>query len=451
LSPDDKELRLKQDFAQSIGEQRAARDLITSTPSAYSIKPRFRVLGLLLMMLSLLLYVWLGSGYKTPKVSHEEWLGAAVMFPKPAKQDAPQAQKIRLKPGDSALAVLKSMGFSYQDVMDMDAASKKIYSLTHVRAGHYFEYLHHKDVDDVWYDVDSQQRLHLKKQNNAWHASLEDRPVWHRQRYVDVTIQDSLFLDASRAGIDSRTIMNLVDVFAWDIDFARELRPGDHFRMLYDTDENAVGKRIGSTILAAEFVNQGRVYTAMRYTLSNGKTSYYSFDGKSLRKTYLKAPVKFSRISSRFSLARLHPVLGYTRAHKGVDYAAPIGTPIHAIGDGRITFAGWKGGYGRLVAIRHTNRDHSSRYGHMSKFGRGIHRGVWVKQGQIIGYVGMSGLATGPHLHFEFRVRGRAINPLSVKHPPATPVPASDMPAFQQAVNQVKKEMVNAIEIQRWS
>jgi len=242
----------------------------------------------------------------------------------------------------------------------------------------------------------------------------------------------------------------LVDIFAWDIDFARELRRGDHFRIVYSSDENAEGQRIGSTILAATFVNQGRLYSAMRYTLKDGSTHYYSFDGKSLRKNYLKAPVKFSRISSRFSIARKHPVLGYTRAHKGVDYAAPKGTPIHALGDGRITFAGWKGGYGRLVSIRHTNRNHSTRYGHMSKFGAGIHRGVWVKQGQVIGYVGKSGLATGYHLHFEFRVRGRAINPLSVKHTAAKPVPASELKGFQQAVLRIKQRMKDNIERQRW-
>ncbi|MBL1352939.1 MAG: M23 family metallopeptidase [Zetaproteobacteria bacterium] len=391
----------------------------------------------------------MGSEQEKEGVAHEEWLLATPMFPKQNTFSSP-SQKIRLKPGGSALGVLKSLGFSYQDVMDMGTASKKVYSLTHVKAGHNFERRHQEHSDEVWYDIDSQQRLYLKKQNKTWHASIEVLPVWHRQHYAEVTIQDSLFLDASRTGIDSRTIMNLIDMFAWDIDFARELRRGDHFRILYNSDENSEGKQIGSTILAAEFVNQGRVYSAMRYTLVDGKTHYYSFDGHSLRKTYLKAPVKFSRISSRFTTARKHPILGYTRAHKGVDYAAPSGTPIHAIGDGRITFAGWNRGYGRLVKIRHTNRNHSTRYGHMSKFGRGIHRGVWVKQGQIIGYVGMSGLATGPHLHFEFRVRGRAINPLSVKHTPAKPVPKSDIRAFKKAVKNMKQTMENAIEMQRW-
>jgi len=440
---------LSHDFAQPICEQRPQKNTVSRPQRKPPKRMNIWIFALIFLVVSGFFYIWMGSEQEKEGVAHEEWLLATPMFPKQNTFSSP-SQKIRLKPGGSALGVLKSLGFSYQDVMDMGTASKKVYSLTHVKAGHNFERRHQEHSDEVWYDIDSQQRLYLKKQNKTWHASIEVLPVWHRQHYAEVTIQDSLFLDASRTGIDSRTIMNLIDMFAWDIDFARELRRGDHFRILYNSDENSEGKQIGSTILAAEFVNQGRVYSAMRYTLVDGKTHYYSFDGHSLRKTYLKAPVKFSRISSRFTTARKHPILGYTRAHKGVDYAAPSGTPIHAIGDGRITFAGWNRGYGRLVKIRHTNRNHSTRYGHMSKFGRGIHRGVWVKQGQIIGYVGMSGLATGPHLHFEFRVRGRAINPLSVKHTPAKPVPKSDIRAFKKAVKNMKQTMENAIEMQRW-
>ena len=176
-------------------------------------------------------------------------------------------------------------------------------------------------------------------------------------------------------------------------------------------------------ILAAEFINQGNVYNAVRYELANGSVEYFTPEGRSMRKTYLKSPVKFSRISSRFTRSRKHPVLGYNRAHRGVDYASASGTPIRAIGDGRVAYAARKGGYGRFVEIRHTNSAHSTAYAHLRSYGRGIKRGKRVKQGQIIGYVGMSGLATGPHLHFEFRIRGRAVNPLAVKHSPARPVP----------------------------
>jgi len=142
--------------------------------------------------------------------------------------------------------------------------------------------------------------------------------------------------------------------------------------------------------------------------------------------------VKFSRLSSRLTTRRNHPILGYTRAHRGVDYAAPRGTPVHAIGDGYIAFKGWKSGYGRFILIRHNNRQHSTAYAHMSRYARGAKRGKHVRQGQVIGYVGMSGLATGPHLHFEFRSRGRAVNPLTVKRPPARPVAKKERDRFLQ-------------------
>ncbi len=381
------------------------------------------------------------------QLTHEEWL-------QPEENNllkhANSAQKVIVKAGDSAISSLNTLGFNFSEIMAMQAASKKIHPLSHVQAGHAFIRHDIGDVSHVYYDIDAGQKLHLSRTEATWHAALEKMPITHRQVYVQATISDSLFVDAAKAGLDDRTTMNLVDVFAWDIDFARDLRKGDSFQILYEEQYNDAGKIIGTTILNAVFTNQGRSYHAIRYQLKNGKEGYYSLDGKSLRKAYLKAPVKYSRISSRFRSARKHPVLGYTRAHKGVDYAARTGTPIHALGDGRIVFAGWKGGYGRLVEIRHTNRNHHTRYGHMSKFGRGIHKGVRVKQGQIIGYVGMSGLATGPHLHFEFRVRGRAMNPLRVKHTPAKPVPKAEIASFKQHADSLQNSLKLAARQSEW-
>ena len=444
---------MTKDFAQGMREMASARE---NEPFKKKDEKkgkkhgiRFWLVSFVLGILSLAIYGLSGDDAR-PITEHEEWLPVMPLQAAKALALKPAMQKITLKSGDSSLLILKKLGFTYQQVSDMAKAAKPVYSLTHVRAGHTFMRQDQDDGTHVWYGIDAETRLHLRKTTSGWQAKVEPRLIWYRQRYAEVTIHGSLFLDASKAGIDGNTIMNLVDIFAWDIDFVRELRQGDHFKIWYEEHDNAEGKQIGSTILAAEFVNQGRSYSAVRYALKNGETHYYSYQGDNLRKTYLKAPVKFTRISSRFTYARKHPVLGYTRAHKGVDYAAPTGTPIHAIGDGRITFAGWKGGYGRLVKIRHTNRNHSTRYGHMSKFGRGIHKGVWVKQGRIIGYVGMSGLATGPHLHFEFRVRGRAINPLSVKHPPAEPVPRVERAAFKKVVRKVQEEMLRAEQREIW-
>jgi len=241
-----------------------------------------------------------------------------------------------------------------------------------------------------------------------------------------------------------------VDIFAWDVDFARDLRSKDRFRVLLQERFDKAGRLLDRVIQAAEFVNQGHIFQAVRYTFPNGRAEYFTPDGKSMRKTYLKAPVKFTRISSRFSLGRRHPILGYTRAHRGVDYAAPIGTPIHAVGDGRVVYAGWKGGYGRFVLIQHTNSNHATAYAHMRRYGHHIKRGVRVHQGQVIGYVGMSGLATGPHLHLEFRVRGRAVNPLTVKRASAKPVPVAQMPHFRQLAEHTLDRMAQSPTLLAW-
>ncbi|MDX8405449.1 MAG: peptidoglycan DD-metalloendopeptidase family protein [Mariprofundus sp.] len=363
--------------------------------------------------------------------AHEEWLSPA------GQQDASvgnRISKVRVKSGDHAVSALQHLDFDISTARRMVAATAKVHNLKDIRAGHSFKREDSAQATDVYYNIDRQTRLHLHRQSNqsAWQCTKEPRQLTTRQHVASGIIKGSLFGAAEDAGMDQRTTMNLVDIFAWDIDFARDMRSGDSFRVVYEELFDDEGSVLGSNILAAEFINQGDHYKAVRYEQKNGKASYYTPKGKSMRKAYLKAPVKFSRISSRFSLKRKHPVLGYTRAHRGVDYAASRGTPIHAIGDGFIRFAGWKHGYGRFILITHNNRNHSTAYAHMRGFARGIKRGMRVKQGQTIGYVGMSGLATGPHLHFEFRVRGVAVNPLAVKHPPAQPVARREHNRFVQ-------------------
>jgi murein DD-endopeptidase MepM/ murein hydrolase activator NlpD len=217
--------------------------------------------------------------------------------------------------------------------------------------------------------------------------------------------------------------MELANIFGWDVDFALEIRSGDRFSLIYE-EEYLDGQKYGNgPILAAEFINQGKTFRALRYEDEQGRSSYFSPDGKSMRKAFLRAPVDFRRISSRFTRSRWHPVLGKKRPHRGVDYAAAIGTPIKAAGDGRVIFRGKKGGYGNTVIIKHGSQ-YTTLYGHLSKFRRKVKNGSRVRQGQTIGYVGKTGLATGPHLHYEFRVNGTHRNPLTVKLPAAAPLKA---------------------------
>ena len=203
-----------------------------------------------------------------------------------------------------------------------------------------------------------------------------------------------------------------------------DLRAGDSFAVTYEQLQRPDGERIGDgAILAARFVNQGKTYEAVRYVGPDGKAGYFTADGRSLRKAFLKAPVEFSRISSVFSMARKHPILNLIRAHKGVDYAAPSGTPVRAAGDGRVAYKGNKGGYGNVLELSHAGQI-VTRYGHLSRFATSLRPGDKVSQGDIIGYVGMTGLATGPHLHFEYLVRGESRNPQTAVN--SAPAPSID-------------------------
>jgi murein DD-endopeptidase MepM/ murein hydrolase activator NlpD len=257
-------------------------------------------------------------------------------------------------------------------------------------------------------------------------------PVEVRESRAQGTIDTSLFVAARAAGVSPEIILRLAnDIFGWDIDFALDIQPGDRFNVIYE-QKFRDGEYIGDgRILAADFVNDGTVHRAVYYESADGKIAdYFSPDGRSMRRQFLRAPLDFTRISSNFDPRRHHPILNMIRAHKGVDYAAPTGTIIKAAGDGRVSFVGTKGGYGRVVILEHGGGI-STLYGHMSRFARGLNDGTRVKQGVTIGYVGSSGAATGPHLHYEYRVNGVHKNPRTVSLPDAAPIPEGYLAEFR--------------------
>lgn len=241
------------------------------------------------------------------------------------------------------------------------------------------------------------------------------------ETFAQGTIDSSLFEAGLQAGLSNQVIMQLAFIFGWDVDFVLDIRQGDNFSLIYQ-EKYLEGEKVGDgDILIARFENQGNVYTAVRYEDESGYSQYFTPKGLSMRKEFLRSPVDFTRISSHFNLKRQHPVLHKIRAHKGVDYAARRGTPIKAAGDGKVIHAGRKGGFGNAVILQH-GTSYTTLYAHLDKFGRGIRRGKTVRQGQIIGYVGSTGLASGPHLHYEFRVNGVHRNPVTVKLPHAEPI-----------------------------
>lgn len=247
-------------------------------------------------------------------------------------------------------------------------------------------------------------------------------PTGTRERTISQAIGSSLFLSASKAGLSDRLIMELVSIFGWDIDFARDIKSGDRFSILYE-ELFRDGRSIGTgDIVAAEFVTGGAVYHAVRHIDESGRKQYFDLEGNNLRGTFLKTPMRVSRVTSGFSKRRYHPVLKKWRAHRGVDYGAPSGTPVLATGDGRVHSIGRNGGYGNALVLKHGGQ-YSTLYAHLSGFREGLQNGSKVKQGEVIGYVGATGLATGPHLHYEFRVNGVHRDPLAYDTPRAQPIP----------------------------
>jgi murein DD-endopeptidase MepM/ murein hydrolase activator NlpD len=286
------------------------------------------------------------------------------------------------------------------------------------------------------------ETLKVTRDENGFVSDVLENPLERHTRTASATIQSSLFEAANDAGLTDRVAFDLAEIFQYDIDFALDIQPGDRFTVVYEeVFQDGQPLRIGD-VLAAKFVNEGREYRAIRYVDSEGRSQYYSPDGKSLRKAFMRAPVQFSRISSRFNLSRKHPVLNRIRAHKGVDYAAPTGTPVRAAGEGRVRFIGQQGGYGKVIELEHGSGVVTV-YGHLSRFAPKLRRGQRVDLAEVIGYVGQTGLATGPHLHYEYRVRGVHKNPQTVQLPDADPIPQAERDRFLAAT----ADLVNTLDL----
>lgn len=333
--------------------------------------------------------------------------------------------------GDTLSSLFSKAGLSSQDVYSVTNAARHNKGLSKIFPGQKIHFLiENKKLKKLRLIRSELVSTLVEKTDNGYVSRIIERKPEIQHRYASGVINSSLFVDAEKAGLSNRMIMSLAAIFGWDVDFALDIRQGDSFSIIYE-ERFLDGRMIAEgNIIAAQFTNQGRLVTALRFTDSKGKSSYYTPNGKSMRKAFLRTPVDFARISSRFNLKRKHPVLNRIRAHKGTDYAARTGTPIKASGDGKIIWRGTKGGYGRAVIIQHGSNI-TTLYAHMSKYRKGQRSGSRVKQGDIIGYVGKSGLASGPHLHYEFRLNGVHKNPMRVKFPNAAPIPKKERTAFK--------------------
>ncbi len=357
----------------------------------------------------------------------------ATTIQQPAS-DAPWTQ-VTVRNGDNLAAVFKRAGLSAKDVHNVVNAGSKAAQLTRIFPGDHV----HLQINDAQrltglrYRLSETQTLELTQNENG-ELQTEVVTVELERRIAEAQgqITSSLYNAALKAGLDDRLIMELAGIFGWDIDFALDIRRNDRFVVIYETLHRDGKKVRNGKILAAEFVNRGERFQALRYTTATGKTDYYSPDGRSMRKAFLRTPTDFSRVSSEFNPNRVHPVYGTSRPHRGTDYAAPPGTPIKAAGDGKIIHRGGKGGYGNTVILQHGTR-YTTLYAHMRNFAKGQRTGDRVSQGDIIGYVGSTGLSTGPHLHYEFRVDGVHRNPRTVDLPTAEPIEAQYRTDFERS------------------
>ena len=340
---------------------------------------------------------------------------------------------VAVKSGQSLSNIFDDAHLAPENWMEITALGGDCAQLKRIKAGDQLRLrIANGELQELIYPMDELRTLSVRRGDKGFESTTLTASLEHRSSQATGTIENSLFLDGHKSGLNDRMILEFADLFGYDIDFAQDLQEGDRFSVVYDQIYKDGKKLRDGDILAAEFTNNGKTFRAVRYVAPDGTRAYYTPQGQSLRKAFIRTPVDFTRISSGFTLHRWHPILNRMRAHMGTDYAAPIGTPVHASGNGRVEFVGKKGGYGNVVVLKHGNQ-YETVYGHLSRFQKGLRAGMPVTQGQVIAFVGMTGLATGPHLHYEFRVNGLPVNPERVALPRSMPLDPKTMAQFRSA------------------
>ncbi|PVZ15777.1 MULTISPECIES: peptidoglycan DD-metalloendopeptidase family protein [unclassified Pseudomonas] len=358
---------------------------------------------------------------------------AAQAEPEAVQPDPQTHRQVVVAKGDTLSTLFQKVGLSASDVQAALDSNPQAKQFTRLQRGQVLQFELSPDgqLQSLHSQLSRLESIRLNRKGDTFaFEKVVEKPVI-RSAYAHGVINSSLSLSAQKSGLSHTQVLDLANIFGYDLDFTQDIRQDDQFDVIYE-QRVLDGKVIGTgSILSARFISRGKTYTAVRYTNKQGNSSYYTADGNSMRKAFVRSPVDFARISSRFSGARAHPILNKIRAHQGVDYAAARGTPIKATGDGKVILAGRKGGYGNTVIIQHGNT-YRTLYGHMQGFAKGIRSGSAVKQGQVIGYIGTTGLATGPHVHYEFQVNGVHVDPLGQKLPMADPIAKGEKGRFMQ-------------------
>lgn len=344
-------------------------------------------------------------------------------------------EKTEIVYGDSMDLALKRTRLQESDKTDLKKEFRTLgFNIGKIKAGDFFEIVYSTSTGEwinFWYYPEGDSFYSINKSSHGVIQSAKKNLGKNRSDYSKSgTITSSLWNAMAAQDVPANTILDFADIFAWQMDFLTDTRKGDTFKVIYEIESvSKKSKRLSSRIMAAQYKSGSRIYNAIFFETANGSSGYFDEEGKSVKSAFLKAPLQFRRISSHFTTARNHPILKYVRPHLGIDYAAPTGTPVSTIADGVVTMAQWNGGFGNYVEVKHAN-GYVTGYGHLSKYGKGIKKGVRVKQGQVIAYVGSTGLSTGPHLDFRIKKNGKFFNFLTMKQPPTTALSGRDKTEF---------------------
>ncbi len=370
---------------------------------------------------------------------------SAVLEPEPVLPPEPVYEKVTLTVGrgDTMERLFRKYGLDIGQLMTIAQLEAARQQFRRIKPGDVFDVEHDEgQIVSVYSELGLTSALRIERDGEGFTARVVERPIEIRKRHAYGVIETSLFESAAQAGLSDKTIMNVAGIFAWDVDFILDIRQGDNYYVQFEEIWQDGEYVTDGEIIAAEFNNNGRQIQAIRFKDKHDKTDYFTPSGDSVRKAFIRAPVDFTRISSNFNPKRRHPILNSIRAHRGVDYAAPRGTPIRAAGDGKVIFRGAKNGYGKTVILQHGGNI-TTLYAHMSNFAAKARLGSRVRQGQTIGYVGMTGLATANHLHYEYRLNGVHRNPRTVPLPDAEPIAEEYRERFMAEAEPILEELEN--------
>ncbi len=401
---------------------------------------KVRIIALLILLVAITGAFFISSRVNFNGTEHTDIAGTPEAQAQNQKEHP--SESITIADGDTFGTLMTDHNISATDSQSILEASKTVYDLTTVRVGKKIDLYNNEagELQKLIYKINTEEFFQATKTDGVWKAEKIKIPYEVKIQTVNGTVKDVLYTSALEQGIDELLVLDIADLFQWQVDFALDIRNGDSYKVIYEA-RYLDGKYVmPGKILAAEFVNQGQSYFAYNFTDSAGDEAYYDQDGNSTEKMFLKAPVSFRYISSGFTTGKRYvSAFNVSTGHRAIDYAASSGTPIRATADGTVTSAGWsKAGYGNLISIRH-NSTYSTNYAHLSKFA--VKSGQKVKQGQTIGYVGSTGFSTGPHLHYEMVKNGTKINPQLEVLPPGKSLAADSKEAFQKIVDEYSKKL----------